>query len=169
MLFRSYFSGEHVTDFEEGRPLFVRRPDSRFDLANFMRVHLMTSLAALKTGLNLMLKEEGVKVDKMLGHGGLFKTKGVGQRILAAAINAPVFVMDNAGEGGAWGIALLAAYMVHKAEGEKLEDFLNHKVFAGAAGTMISPDPADVSGFDQFLKVYTAGLSIERAAVDCLK
>ena len=169
LLAYNYFSGEHVTDFEEGRPLFVRRPDSRFDLANFMRVHLMTSLAALKTGLNLMLKEEGVKVDKMLGHGGLFKTKGVGQRILAAAINAPVFVMDNAGEGGAWGIALLAAYMVHKAEGEKLEDFLNHKVFAGAAGTMISPDPADVSGFDQFLKVYTAGLAIERAAVDCLK
>lgn len=168
LLAYNYFSGEHVTNLEEGRPLFVRRPDSRLDLANFMRVHLMTSLAALKMGFNLMLKED-VKIDKMLGHGGLFKTKGVGQRLLAAAIDAPVFVMDNAGEGGAWGIALLASYMVYKAEGEKLEDFLNNRVFAGAAGTMIEPDPADVSGFDEFLKDYMAGLSVERAAVDSLK
>ena len=169
LLAYNYFSGEHVTNFEAGRPLFVRKPDSSFNLANFMRVHLMASLSVLKTGLNLMLKEEGVKVDKMLGHGGLFKTKGVGQSILAAAIDAPVFVMETAGEGGAWGIALLASYMVHKAEGESLDDYLNNKVFAGQEGTRMDPDPADVKGFDEFLAVYTAGLPIERAAVDSLK
>lgn len=169
LLAYNYFSGEHVTNFEAGRPLFVRKPDSRFNLANFMRVHLMASLSVLKTGLNLMLKEEGVKVDKMLGHGGLFKTKGVGQSILAAAIDAPVFVMDTAGEGGAWGIALLASYMVNKADGESLDDYLNNKVFAGQEGTKMEPDPADVKGFDEYLEVYTAGLPIERAAVDQLQ
>ena len=166
LLAYNYFSGEHVTKFEEGRPLFVRKPDSNFNLANFMRVHLMASLSVLKTGLNLMLKQEGVKVDKMLGHGGLFKTKGVGQSILAAAIDAPVFVMETAGEGGAWGIALLASYMVHKEDGESLDDYLNNKVFAGQEGTRMDPDPADVKGFDEFLKTYAAGLPIERAAVD---
>ncbi len=166
LLAYNYFSGEHVTNFEAGRPLFVRKPDSNFNLANFMRVHLMTSLSALKTGLNLMLKEEGVKVDKMLGHGGLFKTKGVGQSILAAAIDAPVFVMETAGEGGAWGIALLASYMVNKSDGESLDDYLNQKVFAGQEGTRMDPDPDDVKGFDEFLEVYSAGLPIERAAVD---
>lgn len=166
LLAYNYFSGEHVTNFEAGRPLFVRKPDSNFNLANFMRVHLMTSLSVLKTGLNLMLKEEGVKVDKMLGHGGLFKTKGVGQSILAAAIDAPVFVMETAGEGGAWGIALLASYMVNKSDGESLDDYLNQKVFAGQEGTRMDPDPDDVKGFDEFLEVYSAGLPIERAAVD---
>lgn len=166
LLAYNYFSGEHVTNFEAGRPLFVRKPDSNFNLANFMRVHLMASLSVLKTGLNLMLKEEGVKVDKMLGHGGLFKTKGVGQSILAAAIDAPVFVMETAGEGGAWGIALLASYMVNKSDGESLDDYLNQKVFAGQEGTRMDPDPDDVKGFDEFLEVYTAGLPIERAAVD---
>lgn len=166
LLAYNYFSGEHVTNFEAGRPLFVRKPDSNFNLANFMRVHLMASLSVLKTGLNLMLKEEGVKVDKMLGHGGLFKTKGVGQSILAAAIDAPVFVMETAGEGGAWGIALLASYMVNKSDGESLDDYLNQKVFAGQEGTRMDPDPDDVKGFDEFLEVYSAGLPIERAAVD---
>ncbi|MDE6889430.1 MAG: FGGY-family carbohydrate kinase [Eubacterium sp.] len=166
LLAYNYFSGEHVTKFDSGRPLFVRKPDSSFNLANFMRAHLMASLSVLKTGLNLMLKEEGVKVDKMLGHGGLFKTKGVGQSILAAAINAPVFVMETAGEGGAWGIALLASYMVNKADGESLDDYLNNKVFAGQEGIRMDPDPADVKGFDEFLEAYTTGLPIERAAVE---
>lgn len=166
LLAYNYFSGEPVTNLEEGRPLFVRKPDSKFNLANFMRVHLMGSLSVLKTGFNLMLKEEGVKVDKMLGHGGLFKTKGVGQSILAAAIDAPVFVMDTAGEGGAWGIALLASYMVHKTEGESLDEYLEQKVFAGQEGSRLDPDPADVKGFEDFLKVYTMGLPIEQAAVD---
>ena len=109
LLAYNYFSGEHITGFEEGRPLFVRKPDSRFHLANFMRVHLFTSLGALKTGMDILIKEEHVQLDKMLGHGGLFKTKGVGQRVMAAAINTPVFVMETAGEGGAWGMALLAS------------------------------------------------------------
>lgn len=106
LLAYNYFSGEHITGFEEGRPLFVRMPESRFNLANFMRVHLFTALGALKTGLDILLKDEGVKLDKILGHGGLFKTKGVGQKIMAGAINVPVSVMETAGEGGAWGIAL---------------------------------------------------------------
>ena len=110
----NYFSGESITGFEEGRPLFVRTPDSKFTLANFMRTHLYTSLGALKVGLDILFKEEGVKLDNIYGHGGLFKTKGVGQRIMAAAINAPVSLMETAGEGGAWGIALLASYMLNK-------------------------------------------------------
>ena len=113
LLAYNYFSGEHVTGFNEGRPLFVRTPDAKFNLANFMRVHLFTSLGALKTGFDILFNEEKVEVDEILGHGGLFKTKGVGQRILAAAMNAPVSVMETAGEGGAWGIALLASYMIH--------------------------------------------------------
>ncbi len=168
LLAYNYFSGEHVTGFEEGRPLFVRRPDSHFNLANFMRVHLFTSLGALKTGLDILLKEEGVQVDSILGHGGLFKTKGVGQKILAAAMDAPVSVMETAGEGGAWGIALLASYMVNKAENESLADFLSAKVFAGQKSESVQPDAADVAGFDQFIARYTNGLPIERAAVDSL-
>ncbi len=169
LLAYNYFSGEHVTGFEEGRPLFVRTPDSKFNLANFMRVHLFTSLGALKVGLDILLKKEGVQIDTMLGHGGLFKTKGVGQSILAAAINAPVTVMDTAGEGGAWGIAVLASYMVNKQAGETLDDFLNNKIFAGQQGTTIAPNPQDVAGFDAFIENrYKAGLSIERAAVDAL-
>lgn len=170
LLAYNYFSGEHITGFEEGRPLFVRRPDSKFNLANFMRVHLFTSLGALKVGFDVLLKEEGVKIDHILGHGGLFKTKGVGQKILAAAINAPVAVMETAGEGGAWGMALLASYMVNKEEGETLEAFLENKVFAGNTGSSMQPDPADVEGFNAFIaNGYKAGLPIERAAVDCMK
>lgn len=169
LLAYNYFSGEHITGFEEGRPLFVRTPSDNFNLANFMRVHLFTALGALKTGLDFLLKEEGVQVDEMLGHGGLFKTKGVGQRIMAAAINAPVAVMETAGEGGAWGIALLASYMLHKEEGETLAAFLEKKVFAGQKGTKEEPHKEDVEGFDVFMKRYSAGLGIERAAVECLK
>ncbi len=169
LLAYNYFSGEHITHFEEGRPLFVRSAESKFNLANFMRVHLFTALGALKTGLDILLKEEGVKVDEILGHGGLFRTQGVGQKIMAAAIDAPVSVMETAGEGGAWGIALLAAYRLNKTENETLEDYLTQKVFAGKAGTKIGPDPKDVKGFEVFMKRYTQGLSIERAAVDHLK
>nr|WP_315673276.1 FGGY-family carbohydrate kinase [Clostridium sp. 19966] len=168
LLAYNYFSGEHITGFEEGRPLFVRTPESRFNLANFMRVHLFTSLGALKTGLDILLKEEDVKVDEMLGHGGLFKTKGVGQQIMAAAIDAPVSVMETAAEGGAWGIAILASYMLNKGD-DSLEDYLAKNIFAGKAGTKIAPDAKDVAGFDEFMKRYTDGLAIERAAVDKLK
>lgn len=169
LLAYNYFSGEHITGFEEGRPLFVRTPESKFNLANFIRVHLFTALGALKTGLDILLKEEGVQVDEILGHGGLFKTKDVGQKIMAAAIDAPVSVMETAGEGGAWGIAVLASYMINKAENETLDDYLTNKVFEGQTGTKIEPDAKDVEGFNEFIKRYTKGLAIERAAVDNLK
>ncbi len=169
LLAYNYFSGEHITGFEEGRPLVVRTPESKFNLANFMRVNLYAALSVLKTGLDILFKEEGVQADRIYGHGGLFKTKGVGQGILAAALNTPVSVMETAGEGGAWGIALLASYMVNKAEGETLDDFLVDKVFHGETGTEMKPDPKDVAGFDEYLKRYKAGLPIERAAVENLK
>lgn len=165
----NYFSGEPVTGFDEGAPLFVRKADQTFNLANFMRTHLYSSLAALKAGLDLLFKEEDVKVDEMFGHGGLFKTKGVGQRIAAAAMNTPVSVMETAGEGGAWGIALLASYMQNKEEGEELQDFLNYKIFAGQKGEKLLPVKEDVEGFDQFMIRYKKGLAIEHAAVDALK
>lgn len=169
LLAYNYFSGEPITGFEQGRPMIVRTPDSKFNLANFMRVNLFTSLGALKVGLDILLKQEGVKVDKILGHGGLFKTKDVGQKIMAAAMNAPVSVMETAGEGGAWGIALLASYMKNKKSGETLDDYLAEQVFAGSEGVSMEPDADDVKGFDAFIERYKAGLPIEHAAVDCLK
>lgn len=165
----NYFSGEPVTGFEEGRPLFARTPDAKFNLANFMRVHLFTSLGVLKTGLDILLKEENVKVDKILGHGGLFKTKGVGQSILAAAMDTPVTVMETAGEGGAWGIAVLASYMKNKAEGETLDAYLDNRVFAGQQGETLAPKAEDVAGFDAFMERYGKGLAMERAAVDSMR
>ena len=168
LLAYNYFSGEHITGFTEGRPMFVRTPDSKFNLANFMRVNLYTALGALKCGLDILLKEEQVKIDCIYGHGGLFKTKGVGQSILAAAMDAPVAVMETAGEGGAWGIALLAEYMVSKEDGETLDAYLNNKIFAGEKGETMNPDPADVAGFDKFIELYKAGLPIEAAAVDAM-
>lgn len=169
LLAYNYFSGESITGFEEGRPLFVRMPDARFNLANFMRVHLFTSLGALKAGLDILLKEEDVQVNKVLGHGGLFKTKGVGQKMMAAAMNTPVSVMETAGEGGAWGIAVLADFMKNRSESEALCAYLNSKVFAGKSEITIEPDAADVEGFNLFMKRYLEGLPIERAAVDSLK
>lgn len=168
LLAYNYFSGEHITGFEEGRPLFVRKPDSKFNLANFMRTHLYTSLGALKTGLDILFKDEEVKLDLLLGHGGLFKTPVVGQKIMAAAAGVPVSVMETAGEGGAWGIALLAAYQLRKDAGETLAEYLSNKVFAGQAGSVVAPDAADVAGFEEFMKRYREGLVIERAAVESL-
>ena len=165
----NYFSGEPVTGFDEGAPLFVRRAEDKFTLANFMRTHLYSSLAALKAGLDLLFKEEDVKVDEMFGHGGLFKTKGVGQRIAAAAMNTPVSVMETAGEGGAWGIALLASYMQNKKDGESLQEFLNQTIFAGQSGSKMEPVKEDVEGFEKFMERYMAGLAIEHAAVDTMK
>jgi sugar (pentulose or hexulose) kinase len=168
LLAYNYDSGEHITHMSEGRPLFVRKPESRFTLANFMRVHLFAALGALKIGLEIF-DREGVKIDRVLGHGGFFKTPEVGQRIMAAAMNAPVSVMETAGEGGAWGIALLAAYTARKGENESLEAYLNEKVFAGAQGTTLAPDPRDVEGFDAFMDRYKKGLGIEAAAVEGLR
>jgi sugar (pentulose or hexulose) kinase len=169
LLAYGYLSGEHITHFEEGRPLFVRSSDSNFNLANFMRVHLFTALGAMKLGMDILLKEEEVKLDEILGHGGFFKTEGVGQSIMAAALNTPVSVMETAGEGGAWGIALLASYMVNKKDNETLEEFLSQNVFAEQAGMRISPDPKDIEGFEKFMVRYKKGLAIERAAVVNLK
>lgn len=162
----NYFSGETITGFEEGRPLFVRTPDSKFNLANFMRVHLYTALGAIKVGMDILTKEENVQIDSMLGHGGLYKTEGVGQRITAAALNTPVSVMETAGEGGAWGMALLASYMLNKEADEPLDAYLNKKVFAGNKGVRMEPDAADVAGFDAFIEKYKKALPVERAAVD---
>lgn len=169
LLAYNYFSGEHTTGFEEGRPLFVRKPDNNFSFRNFAKVTLYTALGALKTGLDIMLVEEGVKLDRITGHGGFYKTPKVGQQITANAINAPVSVMETAGEGGAWGIALLADYMVTKSDGETLDAYLENKVFNGNVGTVINPVPDDVEGFNVFIDRYSKGLAIERAAVDNLR
>jgi sugar (pentulose or hexulose) kinase len=168
LLAYNYFSGEHITHLEEGRPLFVRTPESRFTLANFMRTHLFSALGALKLGLDILFEQEKVQIDQVLGHGGFFKTKEVGQKMMAAAMNVPVSVMETAGEGGSWGIALLAAYLLHKAENEPLEAYLAKKVFAGENGTTIAPDPVDVAGFNAFMERYKKGLDIERTAVTAL-
>ena len=149
--------------------MFVRTPESLFTLSNFMRVNLFSALGALKIGLYILFEQEKVKIDQILGHGGFFKTKEVGQKIMAAAMNVPVSVMETAGEGGAWGIALLASYMLNKTENEPLEAYLSDKVFAGENGTTIAPDPADVDGFATFMDRYKKGLVIERAAVDGLR
>lgn len=168
LLAYNYFSGEHVTGFEEGRPLFVRRPDSCFTLENFMRVHLYTSLGALKTGMDILMNEENVSLESITGHGGLFKTEGVGQRIVAAAMRTPVTCMETAGEGGPWGMALLAYYMLQRKEGESLEDYLNNRVFQTCQSTTMLPDEADIEGFNAFMRRYAKGLSIEKAAVEAL-
>jgi sugar (pentulose or hexulose) kinase len=169
LLAYNYVSGEHITHLEQGRPLFVRTPESRFTLANFMRVHLFSALGALRIGLDILFEKEQVKIDQILGHGGFFKTREVGQKMMAAAMNVPVSVMATAGEGGAWGMALLGAYMLHKSPGETFEAYLNDKVFAGEDALTIAPDPQDVAGFATFMERYKKGLVIERAAVDVLK
>ena len=163
-----YLSGEPITGFEEGRPLFMRKPDSKLTLANFMRTHLYSSLATLKYGMDIMFKEENVSLDKLMGHGGFFKTKGVGQRILAGAIDTPVYVMETAGEGGAWGIALLADYLIKKEDKESLTDYLENKVFHDAVGTGMDPVAEDVEGYEKFMETYAKGLAIEKAAVENL-
>lgn len=168
LLSYGYHSGEHITGFSEGRPLFVRKSDSKFTLANFIRVQLSTALGAMKTGLDILTKQEHVKIEQILGHGGLFKTKGVGQTIMANAVGAPVTVMETAGEGGAWGIALLADFM-NNSENATLDEYLSDKVFKNAVSETIAPKPEDVAGFEQFMDRYTKGLAIEHAAVDNLK
>ncbi|HIZ44979.1 MAG TPA: FGGY-family carbohydrate kinase [Firmicutes bacterium] len=165
LLSYGYLSGEFLTGLEEGRPLFVRTPESRFTLANFMRVHLFSALGALKVGLDILDKEH-VQVDEILGHGGFFKTPGVGQSFLAAAMETEISVMETAGEGGAWGIALLAAYLIRKKDGESLEAYLNDQVFRGMEKKTLSPKQEDVEGFRKFMEHYRNGIAIEQAAVE---
>jgi sugar (pentulose or hexulose) kinase len=166
LLAYNYFSGEHLTHFEEGRPLFVRKPESHFTLANFMRTHLFSSLGALKIGLDILFVQEKVEIDQILGHGGFFKTPEVGQKMMAAAMGVPVSVMSTAGEGGAWGMALLAAYLINQAGNERLEAYLTNKVFAHENAATIAPDPVDVAGFAAFMERYKKGFGIEKAAVE---
>ena len=162
----NYLSGEPITELEEGRPLFLRTPDAPFDLATFMRVHLFASLATLRIGMDVLQRDEGVGLDRMFAHGGLFKTKGVAQGLLAAAIDTPVSVGDVAAEGGAWGIAVLAAFRAGRTAEQTLVDFLNTQVFADTSLETATPNPADVAGFDAFLQRYLAALPVERAAVE---
>jgi len=165
----NYISGEPVTGFTDGRPLFVRSATDSFTLANFMRSILYATVGVLKIGNDVLLKEEKVKVDRITGHGGLFKVPGVGQRVLAAALDSPISVMETAGEGGAWGIAILASYLVNNPSGMPLPDFLDKMVFAGNSGTEIAPTPEDVAGFEAWLENYKACLAVERAAVKAKK
>lgn len=165
----NYFSGEGVTDLDEGRPLFARTPNASFTLANFMRTHILSALATLKIGLDILTDEEQVQVDKLYGHGGFFKTPEVGQRMLSAAIGAPVSCMETAGEGGPYGMALLAAYRVRKAPGETLADYLDSRVFADASSSTLMAQPEDIEGFNAFLNRYKATFPAEIAAVEGLR
>ena len=164
----NYFSGEGVTDLNEGRPVFARMPNAEFTLANFMRVHLLSALATLKIGLDILTQTEKVQIEKLCGHGGFFKTPGVGQRMLSAAVGAPVSVMETAGEGGPYGMALLAAYMLWKDEGETLEDYLDNKVFADAVSVTLMAEASDIAGFSVFLSRYMKALPMERCATEVL-
>ncbi|MDD3361261.1 MAG: FGGY-family carbohydrate kinase [Hespellia sp.] len=168
LLAYGYYSGENITMINEGRLAFLRTAESRFSLANFMKVHLYTSLGAVKLGLDILMEDEKVKVERITGHGGFFKTKGVGQRYLAAAVNAPVTVMDTASEGGAWGIALLAAFLVAKNSDEKLEEYLENRIFKELSGETIAPYEADVKGFHTFMEHYKSGLVIEESAIEAM-
>lgn len=168
LLAYGYYSGENITMLNEGRLAFLRTAKSRFNLANFMKVHLYTSLGAVKLGMDILLDEENVKIDRITGHGGFFKTKGVGQRYLAAAVNVPVTVMDTASEGGAWGIALLAAYMLDRNPGERLEDYLEARIFKELSGETVVPHEEDVEGFRTFMEHYKAGLSVEKSAIEAM-
>ena len=165
----NYVSGEPVCGMADGRPLFVRSANDKFSLANFMRAQLYGAIGALKFGNDILLKEENVQVDRITGHGGYFKTKGVGQRMLAAALNSPISVMETAGEGGAWGIALLASFVVNNIKQQNLADWLDENVFAGNAGVEIAPTAEDVAGFNAYIENYKAGLAIEQAAVEAKK
>ncbi len=165
LLSYNYFSGEPVTGMAEGRPMFVRSANDKFTLANFMRANLYAAVGVLKIGNDILFNDEHIKVDKITGHGGLFKTKGVGQRILAAALNSPISVMETAGEGGPWGMAILGSYLVNNTANLSLPEFLDEKVFAGNQGTEIAPTPEDVAGFNAYIKKYNRCLPIEAAAV----
>lgn len=161
----NYLSGEVITGLDSGKPLFLRGPESKFALPNFARAQLCSAAATLSIGMEI-LSDEQVKIDKLLGHGGYFKAPLAGQKIMAAALEAPVSVMKTAGEGGPWGIALLASYMQNKAEGETLEAFLDSRVFSNEDAFEVKPDPEDIAGFKKFLDNYKKSLPVEKAAVE---
>jgi sugar (pentulose or hexulose) kinase len=157
-----FVSGETVMGVQTGHPLFVRGQNARFTIANFMRMNIMSAFGALAVG-NESLRKEGVRIDKLYGHGGIFKTPKVAQSLLAAALDAPVTVMETAGEGGAWGQAVAASYMLNRDEGESLADYLNDKVFSGMSGMTIEPDPADVAGFKTYVERFKHANAAELA------
>ncbi len=163
----NYFSGEPVTGFTEGRPVFARKVDADFSFANFMRLHLYSAVSTLKVGLDILLQGEGVRVDRLYGHGGFFKTKEVGQRIMSAATGGPITVMETAGEGGAWGMAVLALYMA-AAESTSLSAYLNEVIFAGEKGVTVTAEEEEIRGFDRFMETFKATIPVEKAAVDTL-
>ena len=169
LLSYNYYSGEGVTDLDEGRPVFARTPDARFTLANFMRMHLLSALATLKIGLDILTKTEKVAIDKLYGHGGFFKTPEVGQRMLSAAVASPVSVMETAGEGGPYGMAVLAGYRIWKKEGESLPDYLDEHVFKNARSITLMAREEEVEGFNRFLETYKKALPVEKTAIECIK
>ena len=162
----NFFGGEPVVGVNEGRPMVVRKPDAKFSLANFMRSNLYGALGVLKIGNDILLKEEKVTIKSITGHGGFFKTKGVGQSVLAAALNAPITVMATAGEGGAWGMAVLANFLLRDDKSQSLQDYLDKKVFAGQESSTMDPDPEMVKGYDKWIADYKLALKGEAAAVE---
>ncbi len=162
----NYFAGEPLTDTPVGRPMLVRMPDSRLTVANLMRSQLNGAIATLKIGMDMLAEKEQVESDILLGHGGFFKTPGVGQQLLANALNVPITTMETAGEGGPWGMALLAAYMCRKEQGESLQSYLTDKVFCNAKSTCANPDPEGVTGFCKYMEKYKAALAAQKAAAN---
>lgn len=168
LLSYNYISGEHVTGFEEGCPLFVRTPNSNFNLSNFIRTHLYSACASLKIGIKILIEEEGVEVDSLTGHGGFFKQANIGRKVMSTAMDVPITTMATAGEGGPWGMAILAEYMINK-NNENLADYLSNKVFADSESVTIKPVAKDVEGFNKFIKDYQACLAVEKVAVQNFK
>lgn len=164
-----YFSGEPVTGLSEGRPLLARSPESEFSFQNLSRSLLYSACAALKIGNDILFDEEGVTMDKFYGHGGFFKAKGVGQSVMANALGIPVSVMETAGEGGPWGMALLAAYLINKEDKETLESFLENKVFAASEKSTVLPSDEGKKGFDDYIAAYKKLLKAEKEAVNAIK
>lgn len=167
LLSYGYHSGENITAVDEGRPLFVRTPNAEFNLPNLMRTHLYSAFGAVKIGLDI-LKQEDVAMDSVVAQGGIFNTPVVGQKILAAVMDAPVTLMTNAGEGGPWGMAVLSQYVTMREAGENLADFLEERVFANQESVTMAPDPVDVTGFEEFMDRYKAGIAIERVAINAI-
>ena len=164
----NYFSGEHVTGFTEGRPMLIRTPEAQFDVSTLMRSLIYSCMATLKIGMDILLGEEKVELDKLLAHGGLFKAPVVGQRFLASALGVPVAVMSSAGEGGAWGIALLAAFTARENKAQSLADFLDEQVFSRFESSVMQPDADDSKGFAAYTERFKAGLAAQRAAVEAI-
>lgn len=169
MVHCNYYAGEPITDTDAGRPLFARMPDSKFNLSNFMKSQIYSALATLKIGMDLLTEKEKVQVDKIIGHGGFFKTKNVGQQAMADALKTPVTVMDTASEGGSWGIAVLAKYLLRKDEFYSLEDFLQDSVFSDTRSETLSPSVEGISSFNKYMEKFEAVLEIEQTAIKQLK